>query len=209
MKIYASDNSTWWLPYLGKDIWVHCMWKGWNPVYIRIVETNYYVFSINLLEESDIEHMNIQHAFLHRTLPIHDFEPIYGADGIIETTTEISQLTAQDNAVFQKFAGKPWWIRGKNRAANVTMYLKVLEYDSGLMKVQTIYEGYVFDYEYEFDDSVPSRAIYTETIFADTFRADQPLDLLSDEEMDEILAENDKIFYQSYVGENGYEEYEE
>lgn len=214
MRIFCNDISkseATIADFLGKNIWVRCLIKEYSLyrgtrdtlAYIRFIRKSMRLYDCNILPESDIGHytsvselgissLSIDHVFIISTLETKTTEELFGED-----------ITAHNAAIFKRFENKPYWIHVTSECLSDwwdSYYIQIDKLD-GIVMEGRCYKDYHVDFyeskatteDVEYDE-YPSEMYEHFILTVDTFRIQEPLDLLSDREIREILNDNDYLY---------------
>ena len=212
MKIYAtvyntirSDSE-----FLGKDIWVRCLLypKEYpTPGYARFLKYTATqqggIVEVNFLSDFDLGPMS---HFTDRgkcTQAVITKE--YSTDKILIytpvetiTTFELLPLYKSNSIdVFEEFVGQDVWIKSRVRNTKYESYIKVIKITDNYMICNNIGTEWVYiDDIYDDDLAIrPSEQISPENLYhLDYWEVVEPLDILTDGEMQELLEDNDRLW---------------
>lgn len=204
-----------------RGLWVRCDnlliknfgWSGSDVLYIlpEIIESDYHSHSDNRL----VPRVRGRYAYAD------DFElPVYGFTSDTQwfylgenegfcisnpvatyTTEELFGIDAESTqAMFKRFQGKPYWILATGPYIGYT-YIKVLEITPKYLYADTISDEYVHYERDSFSEYPPSEMSETQTISWDNIQLYQPINILSEDEMNEMLAESDSLYEEGPYGE--------
>lgn len=205
--------------FLGKNIWVFCRVYGhisyW--AYVRFVRKGVRLYDCNILPESDIGHYSgvgelgissifIETISISRPLETKTTEELFGED-----------IAAHNIEIFKRFENKPYWIYVTTESLSdwwYSYYITVDKLDGIVVEGRVykdfhvdLYESVVTPEDVKYED-YPSE-MYEHVIMAvDNFRIKEPLDLLSNTEVREMLNDNDYL-YEAMLAENNVEDDEE
>ena len=117
------------------------------------------------------------------------------------TTEELFGIDAgATQAAFKRFQGKPYWVLATGPYIGYT-YVKVLETTTKYLYADTISDDYVHYERDSFSEYPPSEMSKTQNISWDNIQLYQPIDILSEDEMNELLAEADTLYEEGPYGE--------
>ena len=214
-NIHESETTI--ADFLGKNIWVYChIYRGISDyrAYVRFISRvngSSHVYACNVLPESDIEHYNGVDELGTSRIFIEDISIIIPLE--TKTTEELfdEDIVTHNIEIFKRFRNKPYWLHVTSECLESdwwnSYYIQVDKLD-GLVAEGRCYKDYYVDlYEsmvtsddVEYDD-YPSDMYEYFREPVDAFRIQEPLDLLSDTELREILNDNDYL-YEAMRAEN-------
>ena len=218
MKIYCSEQPhSVFDPYVGKNVWVKvkCLFGAKRVCYIRILD--YYDYYGELCIHCNYFMVDTTQdvlTMLRRKVPSSGTTLRIDELELIEPVETLSGdqvfLNRRGGFIPDTFIGQPIWIKCNRIASWTDYYVKVLSQVQDVLECDLISVHEVDDYVYEgYDTNPPSDAICHGKYFSDVFAPYEPYDILTDEELHEIVAENDRIYWEGYQAEDADNYYNE
>ena len=226
MKIYCSGQShNPFAKYIGKNVWikVKCLFGSRATVYIRVLEElakdvrGQLFIRANWIKCEDVERIRksaqtylrspssftvLPGAFRIQTnthnFAVDDLEIVQPLDVI--PGEEIFPLQINNAQEISHVIGQPIWVKC-NRAGYPYTYYYVRFNSIIDDTVDCDYIDYynVDDYEYEgYDTNPPSDCFHNDRVFIDVFTPCMPFEVLTDEELKELVKANDEIYWKGY-----------
>ena len=226
MKIYCSDLPYNFLAekveffdqYVGQyDLWVKCWYQiSTRVVWVRFlrkvveswhdgtVHTTYYV---NALSESSINQKKA-HPEWRIDLPkmglqtdAYDIKYLQVITPIeTATTKELFDVALSDTSLLSELAGTGCWMKVHSIVDGFDYYITVEEMQGKTITCLVIDAAYIDNYEYEDtgDYDLPSDQVFEKTYHVDALNVYGTDTILTGEEIDELLAESDRIFNEGW-----------
>ena len=223
MKIYADssiDTSTPFDEFVGKDIWVRvkCTFGNRLIIYVRFIERTIGGTPISFLcnwvlaqkydagKLRNLEY-NSRIFFASELELLSPVIPLSSAD--LFSDSEID--SAKTLELFSRLAGKDLYVLVEDQRVGVKYYVKVNSLRGNVVDLQYVDEGIVNcsdeDY-YDVWEYSPWRHLHHTTVFIDAFSIVEPIDILTGEELSDILNHLDEI-YQQHIDDQDYDEEED
>ena len=225
MKIFAAETAgetvTPFDQFVGKNIWVFCKTTYGTqayPVYVRFLSRHDYglghvVFDVSMLdwdrldryrnnsslygprdEFSFVENKRISANYLRLPSKVKTL-----------TTEELFQITeslGEDSHMLNRLASRHCWFKATiitGDTYNSEYYVKIHAKTGDIIELEYIDPMYVDDYSYETGEfEEPSSHMENCTLNVDSIKLVEPIEVLTDEEMDEMLHDNDVAFEDGY-----------
>ena len=217
MKIYADNNTkTPFDEYIGKEIWVLCDYVETSSAYRsyvrflkKVVQQSYTLFYVNVIFTSTFDRED------NDTLLSMSFDTTVTLAKNIRPIEPFTTFTTQQlfpnyafksaRSRFDEFIGQPVWIKISNFEMG-TLYVKILDRNKNVVTCESIDSEYVDDFEYDDQFRSPSTYVDDFCFQIDGFEICNPLEILTDDEMQEILEYNDRVWLEGWEAEYGEEE---
>ena len=204
MKIYAGYNDGILLEkYAGKDIWVKCIDQYSNLGYLRVLSAESgrpydMIYRVNWVTDDDLELMkrrkftnaDVAEFTATYTMNLNNFDV---PDPVVTyTTKELCPAYEFDIHQFDRFVGKDLWVRVSGREGYED-YIKIVDYNFPLISCQSVpverIEGkWYFRDESELNNAF-NRMNEVNTWNADNFIISEPLEVLTEEEIKDIITD--------------------
>lgn len=224
MKIYATTlpvndiPADWYEPYVGQDLWVKCRYT-YNPNessedWIRIISVSAQNKYMNYNEVSDWALNNPNDTLYSRArgtadLPKLDTRGTYVSSIIpvmplqVKSSEELFGLVGHqfENNELNKYVGKDVWVKVVDKAAFYAMaeayYINIESKQGNTIEYASVEAYYIENIEACADTyGPPSEAIVSSynSAFLDQFELIKPIELLTDEDMQDMLDECDRYW---------------
>lgn len=225
MKIYSATQTQAdkIKQYIGKDVWVYCKckahcldWERSHPYgYIRfldIYETDGYgiYVEINAVSRNEIENGKVTLYTLSDRVrcSIRDVTPFFDDDYVYTTEELFGEMVSVDNTKLINLSNKGYWVMVRDKSQG--SYANIM-----YIRIRSIVDKYV-TYDYINADMVdycrgatddddfgipPSEQIYEGHAYLNAFEIYEPLEILSDLEMEEVLAYSDGLQQEAFSEE--------
>lgn len=113
------------------------------------------------------------------------------------------------NTDIDRFIGKSYWVKcnfdNNYRHIPYTVYTKFVEDLGDAVSVDCIASFYIDNYSYTGEGMYPEDEVEYMIVPKDNFQIEEPLDILSEEEFQELLAIACDKYTQGYAAEEDYE----
>lgn len=223
MKIYADssiDTSTPFDEFVGKDVWVRvqCTFGNRLIIYVRFIERTIGGTPISFLcnwvlaQKYDAGKLhsldyNSRIFFASELELLSPVTPLSSAD--LFSDSEID--SAKTLGLFSRLAGKDLYVLAEDQRVGVEFYVKVNSLRGNVVDLQYIDAGIVDCSDEDYYDGwehSPWCHIHHTTVFIDAFSIIEPIDILTGEELSDILNHLDEI-YQQHIDDQDYDEEDE
>ena len=230
MKIYANSDDVSIKSFIGRDVWVRCNVRIYNndhDVYARFLRfhdglsvsvggksyepiTKVYINVIPAECINDV-HDNFYGDIRRYSSEVHDvriddIEILHPLD--VRKTSDISafkESVNNDRSIFYEIVDTDMWVRAMKSNGN-EYFIHVLSIDDDFMEYE-VADAYYIDHLDQCIDTFgpPSENDIFRTrsySYIDAWDVCQPLDVMSDEEMDEAIEIADKYWWDNYEEED-------
>lgn len=223
MKIYADssiDTSTPFDEFVGKDVWVRvqCTFGNRLIIYVRFIERTVgstpILFFCNwvLAQKYDAGKLhdldyNSRIFFASELELLSPVTPLSSADLFSDSEIDSTKTLK----LFSRLAGKDLYVLAEDQRICVELYVKVNSLRGNVVDLQYIDAGIVncFDEDYcDIWEHSPWNHIHHTTVFIDAFSIIEPIDILTGEELNDMLTHLDEI-YQRHADDLDHDEDDE
>lgn len=226
MKIYSATQTQAdkIKQYIGKDVWVYCKckalcldWEHSHPYgYIRFLDIyeagGYDIYvEINAVSRDEIKNGKVTLYTLSERArcSIYDITLPFSDDDVYTTEELFGEMVSVDNTKLINLSNKGYWVMVRDKSQS--------PYEGYIMyiRIRSIVDNYV-TYDYINADMVdycrgatdaddfgvlPSEQIYEGHAYLNAFEIYEPLEILSDSEMEEVLAYSDGLQQEAFSEE--------
>lgn len=215
MKIYSNAQfNNPFAQYVGKNVWikVHCLFGSKATIYIRVLEdlgknvSGDHFIKANWIKSIDVGRLRAEpgkHGSLPGAYRVRESTHNFAIDDL-EIVQPLDVIPGEElfptakNLLPKEIIGHPIWVKCDTSSYS-TYYVRFNDIIDDVVHCDFIDNYNVEEYEYEGPDgNLPSEEIRQGSFFIDVFIPHEPLELLTDEELDEILNENDEIYWKGY-----------
>lgn len=222
MKIYADssiDTSTPFDEFVGKDIWVRvqCTFGNRLIIYVRFIERTVgtpisFLCNWVLAQKYDAGKLrnldyNSRKFFASDLELLSPVTSLSSADLFYDSEIDSTKTLE----LFSRLVGKDLYILAEDQRLCAEFYVKVNSLRGNVVDLRYVDAGIVDcsdeDY-YDVWEYSPWNHIHHTTVFIDAFSIIEPIDILTGEELSDILNHLDEI-YQQHVDDQDYDEEDE
>lgn len=212
MKIYANQircNYTVFDPFVGLDVWVRCYLAGGSFTeigYARFLNketsSSGTYFNLNFISERDLASDSLFNAkgknFISlSTQTVSEVQVTLVSPVTTRTTKELlPEYQSIDHNLFADFVGTNMWVKVKKRYNPYRYYIKVLSCDDLTMSINVVDDVLIDCAVDEIGEYMkcPSKYIKHEIVYIETFEICQPLTVLGQDDIDDLLAYADTVW---------------